>query len=238
MLLKRIMRWIKLIIKNPLKIFELISIVLKFVYVYATKRKYIYVTNDWERFDPDLTIWRLDKSHLPRYTFATNFIKSSDILLDVACWTWYWTEILSKYSQKAYWVDISKDAILYAKDKRKWKNLQFIQNDLYDNAIKADVVVSFETIEHIPDKKIEDTIEKLLSYSKKIVIGSYPYKERVWNNHHHYQFDLDESNLDRFRSSDCNVKIYYQDIDWKINDVKPIKKHIQNLIFILHKIDV
>lgn len=222
--------WLKLLFSNPKELFKIIYQIIRLNIFYWNDKR---VINSWERYDPLLSIWT-DNSHLPRYNFAKNYISDNDIILDIASWTWYGTEILSKKCKKAYWVDISKDAIKYAKEKRIWKNLEYIQNDLYKNTITADIVVSFETIEHIPDKKIEETIEKLISYSNKLLIWSYPYKEKKWSNPHHFQFDLDENNLNSFISK-YNVEIYYQDMNWQISDQKINDSLIQNLIFIIKK---
>lgn len=234
LLKSKIKTWFKLLFSDPKELIIQLIIELKKLIINVFYTNDIKIINNWERYDPLLTTWYIDKSHLPRYDFAKNYINKNDIVLDIASWTWYGTEILSKICKKAYWVDISEDAINYAKEKRKWENLEYIQNDLYENTIIADIVISFETIEHIPNKKIEETIEKLISFWKKIIIWSCPYKEKKWNNPHHFQFDLDEDSLNTFTSK-YNVKIYYQDLNWKILDKKINDNNIQNMIFIIKK---
>lgn len=232
----KIKKWLRLLFTNPLKLskiwFKILWGIIKRIKINFLYNKHIIVVNNWERYDPLLSPW-VDTSHLTRYNFAKKYISKEDTVLDIACWTWYWTEILAKECKNIYGVDISQDAIDYARKKRKQRNMEFILNDLYENKITADIVVSFETIEHIPNKSIEETIEKLLKYTNKSLIWSYPYKEVSWNNKHHFHFNLDENQLNEIKSK-YKIDFFYQDTDWVIKESKK-NRQIQNLIFIIYK---
>jgi 2-polyprenyl-3-methyl-5-hydroxy-6-metoxy-1,4-benzoquinol methylase len=232
-MLKNWIKVLKKIIKNPKEIIKYSKILLKIIIIKVFHKNDQKIINDWERFDPLLTTWYIDKSHLPRYNFAKKFLSKDDTVIDIASWTWYWTELLSLNCKSIIWVDISIDAVEYATNKRKWENLIFVNNDLYKNKLTANVIISFETIEHIPNKSIEETIAKLISYWDRLIIWSYPYKEKKWNNKHHFQFNLDENNLSTFVKQ-YKIDIYYQDIEWNIS-TKINSKEIQNLVFVLQK---
>jgi len=114
----------------------------------------------------DTTPNHLMDEHLNRYIFAKKFIKNK-IVLDLACGTGYGSfELAKSGAKKVIGGDISKETIDYACKKYKRKNLSFFQMDakntnLVDNSV--DVLVSFETIEHIPN------YEKFLMEAKRVL---------------------------------------------------------------------
>ncbi|MEA3414147.1 MAG: class I SAM-dependent methyltransferase, partial [Nanoarchaeota archaeon] len=106
---------------------------------------------DGERVVPNKTTPNhLLKEHFDRYLFAKKFVKDK-VVLDIACGTGYGSFELSKSgAKKVIGGDISDDAISYATEKYKRKNLSFKKINgesmgILTNAI--DLVVSFETIE-------------------------------------------------------------------------------------------
>lgn len=91
--------------------------------------------------------------HFNRYSFAVDNIKSSDRVLDVACACGYGSSMLAKKAKTVLGVDIFKPVVDFAQKIFGKDNLNFICQDaqslqLHDS---FDVVVSFETIEHIPE---------------------------------------------------------------------------------------
>jgi len=104
--------------------------------------------------------------HLHRYSIISEFLDKNMIIMDIACGEGYGTNILSKKVKKAIGVDVSMEAISHAKNKYSSANIEFIHSSainipIEDNCI--DVIVSFETIEHIEDH------EKLLSEFKRVL---------------------------------------------------------------------
>ena len=94
---------------------------------------------------------RVDSEHLARYQYLDQFIKDK-IVLDIACGSGYGTDMLAKSAKEAYGVDISPDAIQHANEHYSATNLHFQQgaagkSDFPDNFF--DVVVTYETIEHL-----------------------------------------------------------------------------------------
>lgn len=106
--------------------------------------------------------------HLNRYLSAKKFIKGKKVL-DVACGEGYGTYLLKKWgAAKVTGVDISKEALFVARDKFVDKGIKFIEHNVEelpfeDNSF--DVVVSYETIEHL------DNPEKFLMEIKRVIRG-------------------------------------------------------------------
>jgi ubiquinone/menaquinone biosynthesis C-methylase UbiE len=90
--------------------------------------------------------------HLARYEFAAEYVKGKRVL-DVACGTGYGSRRLAEAgADSVIGLDISSEAVCYATEHYRAGNLSFRVGDAehieVDNAT-VDVVVSFETIEHL-----------------------------------------------------------------------------------------
>jgi 2-polyprenyl-3-methyl-5-hydroxy-6-metoxy-1,4-benzoquinol methylase len=200
------------------------------------KPLYSKFLNSGERYDPSIAKmikWR-DKCHIERYKFVKQFINKEITVLDIACGTGYGSKILSSHCKLVIGVDISSQAIEYANSVYKTKKIQFVEQDFFNNKFIADIVVSFETIEHIKHNDFTEVISQLIHYSDKLLIASIPYKEIPNNNPYHYFFNLDEESilpLNKYGKLD----FYYQDLSGKIYSNKPVNIAIQNLIFVLTK---
>ena len=189
-----------------------------------------------ERYDPEIgqMIKWCDPCHISRYKFARKYLDKQDTVLDIACGTGYGTKILSSSCKSIIGVDISPKAIQYANLKYRTKKSKFILSDFWNNEIIADVVVSFETIEHIECQDIADVVKKLLKYCNKTIIGSVPYKEVNNNNKYHFSFNIDEECF-VFLHKLGEIVFFYQTPDGNISLEKPIENDIQNLIFAFTK---
>lgn len=95
------------------------------------------------------------QKHVLRYYFASKFIRGKNVL-DVACGTGYGSYYLAKKCKRIIGGDKSTDALKYAKKFYKKSNLKFVHLDAtkmpFKNSI-FDVVISFETLEHIKNYK-------------------------------------------------------------------------------------
>jgi ubiquinone/menaquinone biosynthesis C-methylase UbiE len=108
----------------------------------------------------------LQKEHVDRYEFAKQFCMNKKVL-DVACGSGYGTKLLSEKANSVVGVDLSSEGIKYAQLNYQQKNITFRQADatnldfLKDKSF--DLVVSFETIEHISDyRKFVSEVERVL----------------------------------------------------------------------------
>lgn len=92
--------------------------------------------------------------HLSRYTYALRFIRGKTVL-DAACGEGYGSEIIAKGGAKSVvGVDISREAIDIALGHFTGETARFYQGNVCNIEFadqSFDVVVSFETIEHVPD---------------------------------------------------------------------------------------
>lgn len=93
--------------------------------------------------------------HLHRYAFTFNFVRGKKVL-DIASGEGYGSNLIAKYAREVIGIDISKEAVGHAKEKYVKSNLAFDVGSVLDIPCESgifDVVVSFETIEHISDHK-------------------------------------------------------------------------------------
>lgn len=109
-----------------------------------------------------------DKSaveHLHRYAIAAQY-SNEKIVLDIASGEGYGTNLLGKTAKFVFGIDISKDAISYSKSKYKSQNIQFTEGSTTDIPLdneSIDVIVSFETLEHLADH------EKMIMEFKRVL---------------------------------------------------------------------
>lgn len=114
--------------------------------------------------------------HLDRYEFAKTFVSNKSVG-DVACGTGYGTDILSLNKAKnVIGIDISLDAINYAKKYHKHKNNNFICSSAHSTPLKEnelDVLVSFETLEHLENEdELLNEFQRILKVDGTLVIST------------------------------------------------------------------
>jgi SAM-dependent methyltransferase len=104
-----------------------------------------------ERIVPDETERGIVALHLKRYEFARPFAEGKDVL-DAACGVGYGTAYLAQRARRAVGIDLSTDAIRYARRRYAAPNVRYEVGDVlalpFANG-SFDVVCSFETIEHL-----------------------------------------------------------------------------------------
>lgn len=194
-------------------------------------RRLSVILGNGERCDPGLME---DVCHVARYQFAQRYLDSSDTVLDIACGTGYGTAMLASDCAAVTGVDHSSPAIAYARQQYQCHNTKFIQADYFSFHQAADVVVSFETIEHIQTDDFSTVLTKLVTLAHRRVIGSFPYREALGRNRYHHFFCLDETSLGRLHS--CGqLEIFYQQPNGLIRRNCLPNERIQNLIFVLTK---
>lgn len=153
--------------------------------------------NDGERMIPEFHENNLFfAEHMTRYSQTLPLVKDKTIL-DIACGSGYGTKILSSSAKKVYGVDVSRDAIEYAKQRYGGKNIDYLVGSgeripLQDGSV--DVVVTYETIEHIENyKKFLKELKRVLKKDGIAVISTPNDLEYAEGNHHHiHQFKYNE----------------------------------------------
>jgi SAM-dependent methyltransferase len=158
-----------------------------------------------EYFVPGQSSPRLEADHLARYRFASRFVRGKSVL-DIACGVGYGSDLLSKAgASRVDGVDINEDVIAYARENYASESTRFLPGDIYtfSSPARYDVIVSFETIEHVDDYgKALANIFRLLSDSGRLIISS-PNRsitspkartmdDKPRNIHHVREFTIDE----------------------------------------------
>lgn len=129
---------------------------------------------DGERFLPEFN-GTIELEHYHRYFVALDLVKDK-VVLDIASGEGFGSEIISRQAQTVIGVDISQDAVDYANEKYARDTLSFVCGSatdipLSDNSV--DVVVSFETIEHLSDHAMMlSEIKRVLKDDGFLVISS------------------------------------------------------------------
>ncbi|MGF1481202.1 MAG: class I SAM-dependent methyltransferase [Cyanophyceae cyanobacterium] len=128
------------------------------------------LTVTWERFIPkktqnDPASQKIFNIHFERYKTAARYVKGKRVL-DIACGTGYGSQILCLAgAQTVVGVDVCPETVQYARQNYQEDNLEFVCADAeqFNWSEPFDVVVSFETIEHVPHpNKFLERIHHLL----------------------------------------------------------------------------
>lgn len=112
--------------------------------------------------------------HLNRYYWALGYVKNK-VVIDMACGSGYGSAILSTKAKKVIGIDIDESTIEYAKKHYKNNNLDYQCCNILEADIntQADVIISFETIEHITDETLYfNTIKRLLSKDGVFIVST------------------------------------------------------------------
>ncbi len=145
----------------------------------------------------------LEIEHLNRYYFAKQFVQEKAVL-DAACGTGYGTAILAQKASDVTGIDISKEAIEYARKTYSDENIRFVEGSVTElpfDRNSFDTVISFETIEHIGEaeqKAFLKEIKRVLKENGVLVISSpnrSVYNQRGENHFHVKELDYEEFDI-------------------------------------------
>ena len=174
-----------------------------------------------ERFVPGKMFKHSEIEHMHRYSVLKTVLKDK-IVLDAACGTGYGSNIIASVAKEVYGIDISQEAIEYAiSNFTECRNLKYIKADISELPFENktfDIVVSFETIEHVD----ADTQNKFLREIKRVLkpdgllIMSTPNKEiytiqtgnqpTEWHVKEFFEYEFDQFLKSEFE----NIKYYQQ----------------------------
>jgi ubiquinone/menaquinone biosynthesis C-methylase UbiE len=155
--------------------------------------------------------------HMIRYLAGQELVKNK-IVLDVACGSGYGTKLLADNAKKAFGVDVDKPTIEYAKKHYASNNTEFLVGDgehipLPDHSV--DVVITYETIEHIRDyEQFMRDISRVLKPDGLAVISTPNDLEFAEGNHYHLHEFTEEELEGLVRKHFKFIDSYYQ-ATWK-----------------------
>ena len=140
--------------------------------------------------------------HYQRYQMACQMAQGRTVL-DAACGEGYGSSLLAQYAEKVVGLDIDKAAVSEASQKYKSEKLSFVSGSIAAlpfEDFSFDLVVSYETIEHVPEEiqsLFLNEIQRVLR-PEGILIMSTPnkavYTDKVsgYNQFHIKEFYTDE----------------------------------------------
>lgn len=154
--------------------------------------------------------------HMVRYQSILPLVKNK-VVLDIASGSGYGSAHLSRTAKHVYGVDISREAIQYAQKNYGSKLIDFMVGDgvkipLKDNSV--DVVVTFETIEHIEkyDQFMKE-VKRVLKDKGLLILSTPNDKEYTEENHFHIH-EFEQKELESFaRQYFKHTEMYFQ-ADW------------------------
>src|SRR5882757_9300615 len=154
-----------------------------------------------ERYTPEVS-GEIRLEHVHRYLIARELARNKRVL-DIACGEGYGADILAGAATGVVGVDIADKAVAHASSRYTRPNLHFKQGachaiPLADSSV--DLVVSFETIEHI-DRQ-EDAIREIrrvLAPGGLLIISTPDRLEYSDGLDHHNPYHVQELDGDEFR---------------------------------------
>ena len=98
---------------------------------------------------------QVSSDHIERYRFAARHLSKENTVLDAACGVGYGARLMAEISGASITgLDISPDAIQVAQRIWSHERVSFRQADCTNTGVAAgsiDCIISFETLEHVPD---------------------------------------------------------------------------------------
>lgn len=140
------------------------------------------------------------KRHMARYQWAITKLMPTDNVLDAGCGSGYGTLMLANACSRAVGVDVSSEAIEYA----KWKsnhihglNIEYLRDDLSDMTIFElfDAVICIEVIEHMEQElqaRFMRILPKMLAYGGRFIVTTPAKGETPMTNFHRHEFGRHE----------------------------------------------
>lgn len=131
-----------------------------------------------ERFVPNARMGtELEIEHMHRYMAIAEKVKGMRVL-DAACGVGYGSAILSVYAREVVGIDIDEEAVAFARETYGNERTLFYEMSIADMQFKEnsfDAVVSFETVEHVPEeiqKAFLQEIARILSPAGVLIMST------------------------------------------------------------------
>lgn len=157
-----------------------------------------------ERFVLNRAFGDIEPEHVHRYKIAARLAKGLDVL-DAACGAGYGSYMMSESARSVIGIDISEETVNYSREHFNRDNLQYRvasvdQIPLPDHSI--DLVVSFETIEHVAadvQEKFLREIKRVLRPNGRLIMSSPDKLTYSDLPHYHNEYHVHELYVDEFK---------------------------------------
>jgi len=181
-----------------------------------------------ERFIPGSASWLTHDDHFSRY-LACRGLCAGRVVLDAACGSGYGSNALASVAEQVYGIDVDPAAVDYAtqnygRSNTSFRNASVTEIPFEDASI--DVVVSFETLEHIPaDAQLAfmGEIKRVLRPNGTLVMST-PDRlitdERGTENEFHVHELTEAEFSDLLESKFDHIELYHQNM-WAYNEILP-----------------
>lgn len=139
--------------------------------------------------------------HWHRYHWISTFVKNQKVA-DLACGEGYGSALLAQHAEQVTGVDINAETIQKASEKyQAFKNLKYIQSDVLSTPMPdhaLDLVVSFETLEHLTaHQALLNEFKRLMKPDGLLVIST-PDKTVYSGSEAHNEFHVKELTQQEF----------------------------------------
>lgn len=171
-----------------------------------------------ERLEPGTKAWNENiTAHKARYEFAHDIVRNKSVV-DIACGVGYGSALLAISAARVIGIDINQEAVAYAQQHFANSNVTFAVGDAYrlsTSVPKSDVVVSFETVEHLPDpERFLSEIGKVIGREGTFIISVPNGKfDRYSNNQHHLHFFSPDDFVALLSTHFSSVRVWGQHFD-------------------------
>lgn len=147
---------------------------------------------------------RRSKAHLARYEYAKSLLRMNDTVLDVACGAGYGSAMMAEGCQQVHGFDYNFQARMRARSTYANRKCSFDWLDLEKATMlpECDVVVSFETIEHLADPG--RFAELCKAAAGRLIVLSSPYQD-VGSGWHKHPFFTEQQ-----------IRELFEDEDWEM----------------------
>ena len=146
-----------------------------------------------ERAVPGLTDLGNVCKHICRYNYALLHCQGKTVI-DAACGSGYGSFLLGMVAQAVTGADISPEAVQYAREKFDAPHIDYRVQDVTTLDQGADVIVSFETVEHLDNLAAFEAMALRCLVPGGLLIYSVPLNEtKGFNPYHKHLFNFESA---------------------------------------------
>lgn len=162
----------------------------------------------------DINEFFIYQCHIATYEFAIPYLKNRKVL-EFGCGSGYGSDYVADSCSEIVAVDISQEAVSYAKNNYRKKNLEYRciddieTTDLPFPDDTFDVAISFQVIEHLKsDKRFFEELSRVLKEGGLLIVATPDKTSRLfsfqkpWNQYHMHEYDM--------RTLESNTSQYFQ----------------------------